>query len=242
LEQSSSILVISKAISFKRHRFPPDVIRYAVWLYFRFTLSFRDIEELLAERGIDVSYETVRCWTLKFGPKIARNLKRLRGRPSPRWHLDEMVVKIRGRPLYLWRAVDDEGEVLDMIVQHRRDTDAALKLVKRLIWSQRMVPQTVTTDGLGSYAAALAELGLADRHRPGQLCENNRAENSHLPIRRRERKMLGFKSQRSAQRFLSSHAAVYNTFNIERHLVSRKTLREFRAAAQGAWAAASAAV
>jgi putative transposase len=144
--------------------------------------------------------------------------------------------------LYLWRAVDDEGEVLDMIVQHRRDTEAALKLIKRLLWSQRMMPQTVTTDGLGSYAAALAVLGLEDRHRPGRLCENNRAENSHLPIRRRERKMLGFKSQRSAQRFLNSHAAVYNTFNIERHLVSGKTLRQFRTAAQQAWAAATAAV
>jgi putative transposase len=129
--------VIPKAISFKRHRFPPDVIRYAVWLYFRFTLSLRDVEELLAERGIDVSYETIRCWTLKFAPKIARNLKGFRPRPSPRWHLDEMVVKVRGRAMYLWRAVDDEGEVLDMIMQHRRDTEATLKLIKRLIWSQR---------------------------------------------------------------------------------------------------------
>jgi transposase-like protein len=205
--------VIPKAISFKRHRFPPDVIRHAVWLYFRFTLSFRDVEELLAARGIDVSYETIRCWTLKFGPTIARNLKRARPSPSPRWHLDEMVVKVRGRGMYLWRAVDDEGEVLDMILQHRRDTDAALKLIKRLIWSQRMMPEIVTTDGLQSYAAALAVLGLEDRHRPGRLRENNRAENSHLPIRRRERKMQGFRSQRSAQKFLTTHAAVYNTFN-----------------------------
>jgi putative transposase len=231
--------VIPKAISFKRHRFPPDIIRHAVWLYFRFMLSFRDIEELLAERGIDVSYETIRCWTLKFGPKIARNLKRLRPQPSPRWHLDEMVVKVRDRAMHLWRAVDDEGEVLDMIMQHRRDTEAVLKLIKRLIWSQRMVPEMVTTDGLQSYAAALAALGLGNGHRPGRLRENNRAENSHLPIRRRERKMQGFKSQRSAQRFLTTHAAVYNTFNIERHLVSRKTLRQFRAAAHTAWAAAS---
>ena len=231
--------MVSKAISFKRHRFPPDIICHAVWLYFRFTLSFRDVEELLAQRGIDVSYETIRCWTLKFGPRIARNLKRRRHPPSPRWHLDEMVVKIRGRYMYLWRAVDDEGEVLDMIMQHRRDAEAALKLIKRLIWSQRMVPETVTTDGLLSYAVALAELGLADRHRPGRLRENNRAENSHLPIRRRERKMQGFRSQRSAQKFLTTHAAVYNAFNTERHLVSRQILRQFCTTAHAEWAAAT---
>ena len=116
---------MSKPISFKRHRFPPAVIRHAVWLYFRFTLSFRDVEEMLAERGIDVSYETIRCWTIKFGPQIARNLKRRRSPPSPRWHLDEMVCKVGGRRMYLWRAVDDEGEVLDLAMQRNRDTDAA---------------------------------------------------------------------------------------------------------------------
>jgi putative transposase len=231
---------VSKPISYKRHRFPPGVITHAVWLYFRFTLSFRDVEEMLVQRGIDVSYETIRCWTLKFGPKIARNLKRRRGAPSPRWHLDEMVVKVRGRQMYLWRAVDDEGEVLDMIMQHRRDTGAALKLLRRLMWSQKMVPQSVTTDGLKSYDAALIELRLKDRHRPGRLRENNRVENSHLPIRRRERKMQGFKSPPSAQRFLTTHTAVYNTFNTERHLVSRKTLRTFRADAHAAWAVATA--
>jgi len=215
--------MISKGISFKRHRFPPAVICHAVWLCFRFTLSFRDLEEMLAQRGIDASYETIRCWTLKFGLKIARNLKRRRTAPSPRWHLDEMVVKVGGRYMYLWRAVDDEGEVLDMIMQHKRDIAAALKLLKRLIWSQKMTPELVTTDGLKSYASALEALGLKERHRPGRLRENNRAENSHLPIRRRERKMQGFKSQRSAQKFLTTHAAVYNTFNTERHLISRKT-------------------
>jgi transposase-like protein len=153
-------------LSFKRHRFPPDIICYGVWLYFRFTLSFRDVEELLAQRGIDASYETVRCWTLKFGPQIARNLKRRRPSPSSRWHLDEMVVNIRGKRMYLWRAVDDEGEVLDMIVQHRRDTAAALKLLRRLIWSQKMTPAEVVTDGLKSYVSALTELGLEDRHGP----------------------------------------------------------------------------
>jgi putative transposase len=178
-------------LSFKRHRFPSDIICYGVWLYFRFTLSFRDVEEMLAQRGIDVSYETVRCWTIKFGPQITRNLKRRRPAPSSRWHLDEMVVNIRGKRMFLWRAVDDEGEVLDMIVQHRRDTAAALKLLKRLLWSQKMTPAEGVTDGLKSYVSVLTELGLQERHRPGRLRENNRAENSHLPIRRRERKMQG---------------------------------------------------
>ena len=122
-----------KPISFKRHRFPADVIRYAVWLYFRFSLSFRDVEELLAQRGIEVSYETIRCWTIKFGPLIARRLKTRRCAPSPRWHLDEMVCWIGGKRMYLWRAVDDEGEVLDLVVQRRRDTEAALRLLKRLL-------------------------------------------------------------------------------------------------------------
>jgi putative transposase len=141
--------------------------------------------------------------------------------------------------MYLWRAVDDEGEVLDMIMQNRRDTAAALKLLRRLMWGQKMVPQTVTTDGLKSNDAALTELGLKDRHRPGRLRENNRVENSHLPIRRRERKMQGFKSQRSAQKILTTHAAVYNTFNTERHLVSRRTLRQYRVDAYASWTAAT---
>jgi putative transposase len=228
-----------KPISFKRHRYPPDVILHACWLYFRFTLSFRDVEELLAQRGIETCYETIRCWTLKFGPMIARNLRKRRAPASPRWHLDEMVCNVGRRRMYLWRAVDDEGEVLDMIMQSRRDAAAAMKLLKRLLWRQRVKPEWVVTDGLGSYAAALQELDLLDRHRPGRLRENNRAENSHLPIRRRERKMQGFKSQRSAQRFLTSHAAVYNTFNTQPHLISRPTLRRFRSEARDVWAAAT---
>ncbi|WP_426029301.1 IS6 family transposase, partial [Brevundimonas sp. TWP2-3-4b2] len=129
-----------KSISFRRHRFPADVIRHAVWLYFRFSLSFRDVEELLAQRGIDVSYETIRCWTIKFGPLIARRLRRCRPAPSPRWHLDEMVCWIGGRRMYLWRAVDDEGEVLDLVVQRRRDTEAALRLLRRLLHNQPVEP------------------------------------------------------------------------------------------------------
>ena len=228
------------ALSFKRHRFPADVIRHAVWLYFRFSLSFRDVEELLAERGIDVSYETIRCWTIKFGPQIARNLKRRRHAPSPRWHLDEVVCTIGGKRMYLWRAVDDEGEVLDLVVQKRRDTDAALRLLRRLLRNQPIEPEAIVTDGLQSYPAALDQLGLRHLHRPGRLRENNRAENSHLPIRRRERQMQLFKSQTSAQRFLATHAAVYNTFYTQRHLISRDTLRRFRAEAHDAWAAAAA--
>ena len=143
-----------RPISFKRHRFPPDIIRHAVWLYFRFTLSFRDVEEMLAQRGIEVSYETVRCWTIKFGPLIARNLKRKRPAPSPRWHLDEVVCTIDGKRMYLWRAVDDEGEVLDVMAQKRRDHDAALKLLKRLLRNQPVEPEAIFTDGLASYGSA----------------------------------------------------------------------------------------
>ena len=227
-----------KPLSFKRHRFPAAVIRQAVWLYFRFSLSFRDVEELMAARGIDVSYETIRCWTIKFGPQIARRLKKLRPSPSPRWHLDEVVCSIGGKRMFLWRAVDDEGEVLDIVVRPRRDTDAALKLLRRLLRNQPVEPEKIVTDGLASYQAALGQLGLRHLHSPGRLRENNRAENSHLPIRRRERQQQLFKSQASAQRFLTTHAAIYNTFYTQRHLITRPTLRRFRAGADAAWAAA----
>ena len=226
-------------ISYKRHRFPAAVIRHAVWLYFRFTLSFRDAEELLAGRGIEVSYETVRCWTIKFGPLIAANLRRRRSPPTGRWHLNEMVVRIGGRRMYLWRAVDDEGEVLDMLVQRRRNKSAALKLLRKLSKNQGVHPDTITTDKLSSYGAAAKDLGLSGRHQTGGMGENNRAENSHLPIRRRERKMRRFKSQGSAQRFLATHSAIYNVFNLQPHLISRMTLRQFRSNANAAWTAAT---
>ncbi len=231
-----------KPISFKRHRFPPDVIRHAVWLYFRFTLSLRDVEEMLAERGIDVTYETVRCWANKFGPAIAANIRRKRKRADSVWHLDEMIVRIGGKRMYMWRAVDKEGEVLDVLVQKRRNKAAALKLLRKLLKNQGYVPEAIVTDGLASYKAAMKELGCQARHAPGRLRENNRAENSHLPVRRRERKLQRFKSQGQAQRFVSTHSTIYTTFNIQRHLISRNTMRLFRDRAFAEWNAVSAAM
>ena len=221
-------------LSYRRHRFPAEIIQHAIWLYLRFTLSYRDVEELLAERGLDVSYETVRRWVLKFGPLIARKLRQGRPRPSARWHLDEMVVRIAGKRMYLRRAVDNEGEVLDMLVQRRRDTQAALRLMRKLLKKQGFAPKLLVTDKLGSYGSAFRQLSLTCPHDRG-LRKNNRAENSHQVVLRRERKMQRFKSARSAQRFLNIHSAVHNTFNHQRHLVSRSTLRIFRAEAAAQW-------
>jgi putative transposase len=227
-------------ISFARHQFPPAIIRHAVWLYLRFTLSYRDVEDLLAERGLDVSYETVRRWVSKFGPMFAQELRRRRPHPTSRWHLDEMAVMIAGRQFWLWRAVDDEGEVLDLLVQLRRDKAAAMKLMRKLLKKQGFAPDVLGTDKLRSYGAAKSAMGLSARHEQG-LRKNNRAENSHQPTRRRERKMQRFKSPGSAQRFLSIHATVQNTFNFQRHLTSRRTLRVFREEAFRTWRAATAA-
>ena len=221
-------------VSYARHQFPSEIIQHAVWLYVRFTLSCRDVEELLAERGLDVFYETVRRWVLKFGVLFARELRRRRPHPTSRWHLDEMAVMIAGRQVWLWRAVDDEGEVLDLLVQQRRDKAAAVKLMRKRLKKQGFAPDMLVTDKLRSYGAARSELGLSARHEQG-LRKNNRAENSHLPVRRRERKMQRFKSTGSAQRFLSVHGAVYNTFNVQRHLISRSTLRSLRDEAFQNW-------
>jgi transposase-like protein len=221
-------------LPYRRHRFPPPIIQHAIWLYLRFTLSYRDVEDLLAERGLEVSYETVRRWVLKFGGTVAQRLRRRRPRPSDRWHLDEMVVRIAGRRMYLWRAVDHEGEILDMLVQRRRDKRVALKLMRKLLRKQGFAPRLVVTDKLRSYGAAFRDLHLTCRYEQG-LRKNNRAENSHQVVRRRERKMQRFKSAASAQRFLSMHAAVHNTFNHQRHLISRSTLRIFRAEAAAQW-------
>ncbi len=226
-------------ISYGRYRFPPVIIQHAVWLYFRFPLSYRDIEDLVAERGIDLSYETVRRWALKFGQAYARRLRTTRPRPDVRWHLDEVFVSIAGKRMYLWRAVDSEGEVLDILVQSRRNKKAALKLMCKLLKKQGFVPDAFVTDKLPSYGAALKDMGLAQHHDFGGR-KHNRAENSHLPVRQRERRMQRFKSARSAQRFLSTHATVYNTFNAQRHLISRKTLRQFRNQAMSLWQTATA--
>jgi len=226
-------------LSYRRHRFPPLIIQHAIWLHLRFTLSYRDVEELLAERGIDASNETIRRWVLKFGRLYAQRLRRSRPKPDDRWHLDEMFISIRGKRMYLWRAVDSEGEVLDFLIQSRRDKAAALKLMRTLLKTQGFAPRVVVTDKLRSYAAAFRELGLSARHEQG-LRKNNRAENSHQPVRRRERKMQRFKSAGSAQRFLSIHAAVYNYFNIQRHLISRKILRTLRAEVMSNWHCAAA--
>ena len=228
-------------LSYRRHRFPPEIIQHAIWVYLRFTLSYRDVEELLAERGLDISYETVRRWVLKFGPAIARRLRQRRPRPSNRWHLDEMVVRIAGKRMYLWRAVDHEGEVLDLLVQRRRDSRAALRLMRKLLKKHGFAPKLLVTDKLRSYGAAFRRLRLTCPHEQG-LRNNNRAENSHQAVRRREHKMQRFKSARSAQRFPNMHAAVHNTFNLQRHLVSRSTLRIFRAEATAHWQSAVAAV
>ena len=151
-------------MSYARHRFPPVVIRHAVWLYLRFTLSYRDVEDLLAERGLEVSNETIRRWVLKFGPAIARNLRRGRPTPHDKWHLDEMVVSIAGRRMYMWRAVDSEGEVLDVMVQPRRDKAAAVKLLRKLLKRQGFAPTVIVTDKLRSYGAALQTIGFSGRH------------------------------------------------------------------------------
>jgi transposase-like protein len=227
-------------ISFKRHRFPPEVIRHAVWLYARFTLSYRDVEDLLAERGLDVSYETARRWFLKFGGPIARNLSSNRPTPSDYWHLDEMVIVIRRKRYWLWRAVDNEGEVLDFLVQPKRNARAALKLMRKLLRKQGWAPTRIVTDKLRSYYVAFGILGLTAEHIDNKR-SNNRAENSYQPVRRRERKMQRFKSPGSTQRFFNIQSATYNTFYFQRHLINRPMFKLYRSEAFDLWESAAAA-
>ena len=219
---------------YKRHRFPPEIIQHTVWLYYRFNLSHRDIEELLAVRGIVVSYESVRLWCNKFGPRYARRLKRRHQGFGDTFFIDEVFVKINGIQHYLWRAVDQDGEVVDVLLQSRRDGKAAKRFFKRLLKTHRMEPRKIVTDKLRSYGVAHRELIPDTIHDTSQYA-NNRAELSHQPTRVRERVMRRFKSTQQAQRFLSVHAADYNLFNLGRHLTSARNYRIFRMRAFASW-------
>jgi putative transposase len=222
---------------FKYFNSSEEIIRLAVMLYVRFPLSLRNVEDLLYERGIDISHETVRFWWHRFGPMFASEIRkrRIQGMKSSRgrWHLDEVFVKINGERHYLWRAVDHEGEVLESFVTKTRDRKAALKFLKK---SMKKIGQAdvFVTDKLRSYGAALRDLGMVDRQEIGRWV-NNRAENSHLPFRRRERAMLRFRRMRTLQKFAAVNASVYNLFNTERSLSSRRLFKQNRAAALAEW-------
>ncbi len=219
---------------YKRHRFPPDIIQYAVWLYFRFNLSHRDIEDLLAQRGIEVSRESVRLWCNKFGPTYARRLRRTHGGYGDTFFIDEVFVKIQGKQQYLWRAVDQDGEVVDVLVQARRDGKAAKRFFKRLIKRHQDEPRKIVTDKLRSYGVARRELMPEAIHDTSQYA-NNRAELSHQPTRVRERGMRRFKSRLQAQRFVDIYTAVHNIFNLGRHVISAHHYRELRQGAFASW-------
>ena len=208
----------SEAPNYHGYRFPPEIISHAVWLYHRFCLSFRDAEDLLAQRGVTVTYETIRHWCQTFGPAYARRLRHRRGRLGDTWYLDELFVNIRGRRQYLWRAVDQDGDVMDILVQSRRDRHAAARFFRKLLKGQSCGPRRLITDKLGSYAAAHRTVMPSVVHCTRQY-ENNRAEVSHQPTRQRERQMRRFKSVRHAQHFLSVHGLVHNLFRVGRHLL-----------------------
>jgi putative transposase len=229
---------MSKPVSYKRHRFPPEIIAQAVWLYFRFPLSLRLVEEMLLERGIVVSYETVRRWATKLGPEYARRLKRKRPSCHDIWHLDEVMITIGGQQHWLWRAVDQDGYVLDEIVQTRRDTKGAKRLLKRLLKKQGCPPRRMITDKLGSYAAAKRQIMPRTEHRSHKGL-NNRAENSHLPLRRRERIMQGFRSPGGLQRFSSVFSAVRNLLVPPRSRRSALAIHLHRLAAMAEWKSAA---
>ncbi|MEP2736565.1 MAG: IS6 family transposase [Erythrobacter sp.] len=216
----------------------PEVIRLVVMMYVRFPLSLRNVEDLLAERGIDICHETVRLWWNRFGPLFAADIKRqrisrMRGFRNWRWHVDEVFVKINGETHYLWRAVDHEGEILESYVTKKRDKKAALKFLRKAL-KQHGQAEKIVTDGLKSYPAAMRELGNEGRREMGRW-KNNRAENSHLPFRRKERVMLRFRKMKSLQKFASVHANVHNHFNSQRHLIDRETYKTSRSAALAEW-------
>src|SRR5215813_5519753 len=209
---------------YKNHRFPTEIISHAVWLYFRFCLSFRDVEELLFERGVSVTYEAIRKWRRKFGQQYANQLCRRRPRPSDKWHMDEVFLRIKGERHYLWRAVDQDGSVLDILVQRRRDKRAAKRFFRKLLKRLTYVPRMVITDKLKSYGAAKREILSGVEHRQSRYL-NNRCENSHRPTRQREYHMQGFKSPGHAQRFLSAYGPIAPYFRPRRHLLSATEYR-----------------
>jgi putative transposase len=219
---------------YKRHRFPPEIIQHAVWLYHRFNLSHRDIEDLLARRGILVTHESVRLWCNEFGPRYAHRLRRWQRGYGDTVFMDEVFVRIRGRQRYLWRAVDQDGEVIDVLLQERRDASSARRFFGHMLAHLGGEPRTIVTDKLGSYAVALRELLPTAAHDTRRYA-NNRAELSHQPTRVRERGMRRFKSMFQAQRFVRAHAAVSNVFNLGRHLVAAGHYRTLRRAAFASW-------
>jgi putative transposase len=212
-------------VCYYRHLFPNFVISYCVWLYFRFCLSYRDVQELMLHRGIEVSYESIRRWCLKFGQTIANELRHRRPRPNGKWHLDEVRLLIHGKVPWLWRAVDSEGNILDILAQTRRDKQAAKKFFRKLLKAQGHVPRVLVTDKLKSYAAAKRELMPRVEHRTHKRL-NNRAENSHQPTRERERRMKQFKSAGQAQRFLSAFGIIGTHFRPGRHQIAAQTYRQ----------------
>jgi putative transposase len=205
--------------SYKGHRYPVEIIDCCVWLYFRFPLSFREVEEMMLARGVAVSYETIRRWCAKFGQAYANGLRRRRPRPGDKWHLDEVFIRINGTIHYLWRAVDQDGNVLDVLVQSRRNATAAKKFFRKLLKGLRYVPRVLVTDKLASYGPARRELMGSVTHRQSKYL-NNRAENSHQPTRQRERAMKRFKSAGHAQRFLSAFSGISPHFRPRRHRLS----------------------
>jgi putative transposase len=221
--------------SYAGYRFPAEVISHAVWLYFRFPLSLRMVEEMLAARGIVVSHESVRQWALKFGQAFANQIRRRLPRLGDKWHLDEVALKIAGKKHWLWRAVDQSGVVLDVLVQRRRDKQAAKRLLRKLLKRQMRPPRVMITDKLGSYGAAKREIMPGVEHRQHKGL-NNRAENSHQPTRRRERQMKRFKSAGQAQRFLSAHDQINNLFHLRRDYVPASEYRAARTQAFRTWA------
>jgi putative transposase len=222
------------ATQYKRHRFPPEIIQYAVWLYYRFNLSHRDIEDLLARRGILVTHASIRFWCNKFGPQYAHRLRRRHRGYGDTLFIDEVFVRIQGRQRYLWRAVDQDGEVVDVLLQERRDATSAERFFRHLLTRLGHEPRAIVTDQLGSYAVARRKLLPGTLHDTRRYA-NNRAELSHQPTRVRERGMRQFKSMFQAQRFVSVHATVSNLFNLGRHLVAAGHYRTLRQGAFASW-------